>query len=163
LAGFQYDLSADDIACSSVLTNLGRKVLCELGLTEFFLGNPRILVVEDDGATRRALTRLFKGMGLIPAEASTLREALESAADVFDIVCLDLLLPDGNGVEVLRHIRERRIASKVVVVSAANEPNVLAQVTRLHADAIFGKPLDVDDFRDWLRSKGLLISATQTG
>ena len=122
------------------------------------MSGARILVVEDDGATRRALAILFTKMGLLTSEASTLDEAMRQVSESFDVICLDLLLPDGNGVELLRHVRDRKLRSKVAVISAANEPDMLAEVTALKPEAIFGKPLDIDDFLDWLRAQRLSTS-----
>ncbi len=48
-----------------------------------------------------------------------------------------------------------QLPANVAVISAANEPNILSDVAKLKPEAIFGKPLDVDDFFDWVRAEGL--------
>ena len=101
---------------------------------------------------------LFAKLGMLTAEAATLQEALRQLAESFDIICLDLMLPDGNDVEVLRRVRDRNLNSKVAVISGADEPSMLAEVTRLRPDAIFGKPLDIEDFNDWLKSQGIPVA-----
>ncbi len=116
----------------------------------------RILIVEDDHASRRALSFLFARLGLVPIEAGCIAEAMEKLSRRPDVVCLDLMLPDGNGASVLRHIREEQMSCKVAVISAANDPAMLAEVTSLRPDALFGKPLNIEDFLDWLKSIGLI-------
>jgi two-component system, NarL family, response regulator DesR len=115
----------------------------------------RILVVEDERNTRRALVALFAKLGLIPLEAANATEAIERLNRETDIICLDLMLPDRSGVEVLQYVRQQKLSAKVAVISGANEPSLLAQVTALRPDAIFGKPLDLEDFLDWLNSVGI--------
>jgi DNA-binding NtrC family response regulator len=116
------------------------------------LNQPRILIVEDDRVTRNALVSLFTSAGMVAVEAASLSDAMSQLDGEFDVICLDLRLPDGNGVELLRKVREDKLRCKVAVISGANETNTLSEVTRLKPEAIFGKPLDVDDFLDWLGS-----------
>ena len=65
------------------------------------------------------------------------------------IVILDLILPDGNGIEILRKIRRDQSQAVVLVVSGANDDK-LREAIQLKPDAFFGKPIDIEDFRDWL-------------
>jgi DNA-binding response OmpR family regulator len=120
----------------------------------------RILIVEDDRVTRNALVSLFISAGMVAVEAGSLKAALTLLDGQFDLICLDLRLPDGNGVELLRKVREEKLRSSVAVISGANEANTLSEVTRLKPDAIFGKPLDVHDFLDWLGSLNKELVAT---
>lgn len=115
----------------------------------------KILIVEDDVVASRAMAALVARLGLQTVEARTLYDAMEQVKQAFDVICLDLLLPDGNGIEVLRRVRSQRLASKVAVISGADEPGMLLNVTQLKPEAIFGKPLDIHDFLDWLKAQGL--------
>jgi DNA-binding response OmpR family regulator len=66
----------------------------------------RILVVDDEDAVRRTLTQLFTRMGYQAAEATSGQEALEQiAAQRFDLVILDIRMPDMDGTEVLKAAR----------------------------------------------------------
>ena len=114
------------------------------------------VVVEDEQEhTPEALVALFAKLGLIPLEAANATEAIERLNRETDIICLDLMLPDRSGVEILQYVRQQNLTAKVAVISGANEPSLLAQVTGLRPDAIFGKPLDLEDFLDWLNSVGI--------
>ena len=66
------------------------------------------------------------------------------------ILILDVMLPDGLGTELLADIRAEGRAMTVAVVTAVTDPVELAEITALKVDAIFGKPMDIDDFDHWL-------------
>ncbi len=115
----------------------------------------RILIVEDNRAARRALASLLTKLGLVAVEAATVAQGMEMLARTIDVICLDLMLPDGNGIEILQQVRREELGAKVAVISAANDPEMLNAVMALKPEAIFGKPLDVRDFLDWLESNGI--------
>ena len=110
----------------------------------------RVLLVEDDDQTRRLMSRLLAGVGIDVRCASTVKDAVVALASMPALVVLDLKLPDGCGTEVLREIRESGMRCKVAVVSGVAEPDLFVTLRELQPDAIFGKPLDFEDFTDWL-------------
>jgi signal transduction histidine kinase/ActR/RegA family two-component response regulator len=72
-------------------------------------GRLRLLLVEDDEATARVLTRLLRSRGHDVTAARTVAEALKAAqAAEFDLVISDIGLPDGNGLELMRRLRATR-------------------------------------------------------
>ncbi len=75
----------------------------------------RILVVEDHTATRRFLADNLAADGYDPLEASSVADARELIQTRFpDVAIIDLRLTDGNGLDLLREVRETdRIASRV--------------------------------------------------
>jgi DNA-binding NtrC family response regulator len=107
-----------------------------------------VLVVEDDASSRRALTLLLKLRGFNTSYATTLAEAMRSLAEHPLCVLLDLMLPDGNGAEVLAHIRRNHLPIRVAVTSgAANWESLLNGV---RPDAYFAKPLDFEGLVRWI-------------
>ncbi|MFT3821375.1 MAG: response regulator transcription factor [Rubrivivax sp.] len=90
-----------------------------------------ILLVDDHAlirdAVRAILTEVAPDAAVI--EADSARKALDLLASVGDghLVVLDLGLPDGDGLELLKTIRARRPAAAVVVLSSSVEPDVMAQ------------------------------------
>lgn len=112
--------------------------------------NLRVLVVEDDPSSRRALTSLLKLKGFQAADASTQADAIRRLAENPVCVLLDLMLPDGNGSAVLDHIRRHQLPIRVAVTSgAANWESMLREA---RPDAYFRKPLDFDSVVRWLTS-----------
>ena len=80
----------------------------------------RILLVEDDLTTSRAVTMMLRGIGAIVDQTDTGEEALELVRHYdYDIVVLDLLLPDMEGYEVVRRMRGARLETPVLILSRA--------------------------------------------
>lgn len=85
-----------------------------------------VLLVEDEELLRRNLTRYLARRGYTVAEAdnvATAIEALEAFAAPFDVILLDINLPDGTGWDVLRYLREQ--AGESPSSSVARQPRVI--------------------------------------
>ena len=79
----------------------------------------RVLVVEDERKTRESLAEGLQLESWTVATAETGREAIEQLKrDAFDLVVLDRMLPDGDGLAVLRHLRERGAQTPVLLLTA---------------------------------------------
>ena len=114
---------------------------------------PRLLIVEDDRATRVALVALFRRLGLEVESVETLAEARARLVARPDFVVLDLMLPDGNGIEVLRHIRSAGLPVRVAVTTGVFDWHLLDDVRKLGPERLFQKPVDAAKLRDWLTGK----------
>jgi DNA-binding response OmpR family regulator len=101
-----------------------------------------VLVVEDDATARGTLTRILKRLQFAVLEAATLAEALRQLERRPDWVLLDLMLPDGNGLDVLRKVLSEGIATRVCVISGCGSA-VLNAARAAGAEHVFSKPLDV--------------------
>jgi DNA-binding response OmpR family regulator len=115
---------------------------------------PRVLVVEDDLDSYDALARILKHVGYDTLSAATLAEGEELLAQSPRFVVLDLMLPDGNGKDLLQQVRDQQLPIKVAVITAMSDNEVLEDVRRLKADGLFLKPLDVPRLLAWLRQGG---------
>ncbi|HMB96188.1 MAG TPA: response regulator [Tepidisphaeraceae bacterium] len=109
-----------------------------------------ILIVGNHETSREVMSRLFDQANVEVRWMETVSSGLEALVEHPAVILLDLDLPDGTGIEVLKAVRESGFRSKVAVLSAGSNPLLLAQLVALHPDAIFGKPLDFEDFVDWL-------------
>jgi DNA-binding response OmpR family regulator len=77
---------------------------------------PRILVVEDHRDTRDAMAKLLRFSGYGVCTAGCVAEALRAAErESIDLVVCDLTLPDGNGSELVRELRQRRPVPAIAV------------------------------------------------
>lgn len=105
---------------------------------------PTILVIEDDSAIRRGVTDALSFSGyevLWAAEAATgLRKALEAT---YQLLLLDLVLPNGSGFEILEALRKQRPGQPVIILSAKGEENDRVRGLRLGADDYVVKPFSV--------------------
>ena len=102
-----------------------------------------ILIVEDDAKVRLLLRRCFEGEGFRVSEAGSGAEAIERlAAGTFDLVTLDLQLPDGDGFAVGREIRVR---SAVPIIMVTGKGDTIDRVVGLElgADDYITKPFQL--------------------
>jgi two-component system OmpR family response regulator len=104
----------------------------------------RMMIVEDHSAFAQALG-LVLGEDTRISLARTLEEgrALIRAAEPFDLVVLDLSLPDGEGTELIPEIRQRQPQTRVVVLSAREDVGEIA--SEAGADAAIPKETPLPD------------------
>ena len=101
----------------------------------------RILVVDDDRALRFVLSELLADAGHTVDQAADGREALRRLdAELFDIVLLDIGLPDLSGLDVLAHARAVSSPPIVVMMTADDKPETLLAAVRHQAYRYLRKP-----------------------
>ena len=110
----------------------------------------RVLAVEDVPDARAALDAVLRRCGHQTACAANLAGALRLLGWNPDAIVLDLILPDGNGVEVLRRVRSSGLPVQVAVVTATSDDRLLDEVQTLKPDALFRKPLEWAELCRWI-------------
>jgi two-component system KDP operon response regulator KdpE len=112
----------------------------------------RVLVVDDEPQIRRALRLILRANGYQVAEVASGEAALDAlATQSFDLVILDLVLPDLDGVEVCRRLREwSRLA--VVVLSAHGDEEIKIRALDVGADDYVTKPFSAPELLARMRS-----------
>ena len=101
---------------------------------------PRVLVVDDERQILRALRVLLKEAGFEVATAETAQQALDAVTvRPPDALILDLILPDGNGVDVCRSIREWS-EMPIIVLSAVGDESEKVRALEAGADDYVTKP-----------------------
>jgi CheY-like chemotaxis protein len=109
-----------------------------------------VLLVEDDRVSREALAGILRVKKFRVDAAATLGEALARLDDGRpDVILLDLMLPDGSGLEVLRRLKADGGGVPVAVISGSAEP-MIEQAVALGADVVFRKPLSASGVLAWL-------------
>ncbi len=95
----------------------------------------RVLTVDDSSLIRAALRGIFSEAGIVVEEAKNGTEALERIQEAgrFDLILLDLIMPDIGGLEVLTHIRT--ISSDVVVVMLTSSDDVKSAIRAIREGA----------------------------
>ena len=103
----------------------------------------RVLLVEDDITAARGITLMLKSSGLIVDTTDTGEEALELVRHYdYDIVVLDLMLPDMEGYEVVRRMRVARVETPVLILSGLSRPAAKVKGFAMGADDFISKPFD---------------------
>jgi two-component system KDP operon response regulator KdpE len=100
----------------------------------------RVLVVDDERQILRALKVILREAGYDVVEATTIEEALDRAAvRPPDAAIIDLMLPDGSGVELCRRLREWT-TMPILVLSAVGEEEAKVEALEAGADDYVTKP-----------------------
>lgn len=102
---------------------------------------PAVLVVEDDPNLRLTLEDNLEEEGYRVASAATVAEALSRVSEQpFDVVVLDLMLPDGDGYSFCRRLRESGSVSRVLMLTARSLEEDLVRGFEAGADDYVAKP-----------------------
>jgi len=106
----------------------------------------QILTIEDDAAIRRGIVDAlrFAGYGTLEAARGDQGLELARAAD-FDLLLLDLVLPGGDGFEILREVRRLRPTLPVIILTARGEESDRVRGLRDGADDYVVKPFSVKE------------------
>lgn len=106
----------------------------------------RVLVAEDEKKVSRHIGNALREAGFAVEEAHRGDEALELAASKpFDALVLDIMMPGRDGLSVLRTLRERRITTPVMLLTARGEVSERVEGLTLGADDYLAKPFAMDE------------------
>jgi two-component system OmpR family response regulator len=106
----------------------------------------RILLVEDDDAIAKSLSRGLREEGFVVDVCTRGAEAERQAIEVgYDIIVLDWMLPDVDGLSVLRTLRARGMRTPVLMLTARNTVSERVHGLRSGADDYLGKPFAFDE------------------
>jgi two-component system, OmpR family, KDP operon response regulator KdpE len=106
---------------------------------------PKVLVIEDEAPLRKLLRTGLSRQGFEILEASDGQRALAQLFNNPDVIALDLGLPDIDGLELLRRIRERCDALPIVVLSSHSDEAIKVQALDLGADDYITKPFGMNE------------------
>lgn len=113
----------------------------------------RILLVEDDEGTADTFTWALRLEGFDVVSARSGREGLAAFRQApFDLLLIDLRLPDMPGLDVVRNLRDSGANPPFIVISGYASVPSTVEVMHLGARTVFEKPLDVDDLLTAVRS-----------
>lgn len=97
----------------------------------------KVLIIEDDASLREIMCRVLQQEGYVVETAATFAEADRKVAGYsYDCILLDIMLPDGNGLRLLEHIRKLGKRENVIIVSAKDS----------WEDKVYGLENGADDY-----------------
>jgi len=106
---------------------------------------PTILVVDDEPLIRFALNDHLTADGYHVVEAATAAEALAKSRDGVDLVLLDYKLPDGDGLSVLKQIKEHHADTLVILLTAHQSVELAVEAMKHGAYHYANKPFNLDE------------------
>jgi DNA-binding NtrC family response regulator len=116
------------------------------------MNNPALertaLVVDDEALIRWSVSETLGGLGFAVAQAAdgaAAVSAITGARAAFDVVVLDLRLPDVDDLSLLRRVRELLPAAAVILMTAFGSPEVVAGARSLGVIGILNKPFELDE------------------
>jgi two-component system cell cycle response regulator CtrA len=129
----------------------------------------RVLLVEDDTNTAKSIELMLKAEGYIVDSTNLGEDGLEIVKLYdYDIILLDLMLPDIDGYEVLRRLRSSRVNTPILILSGLSELDSKIKGLGFGADDYLTKPFDRRELIARIqaivrRSKGHSDSVIKTG
>lgn len=129
----------------------------------------KVLIAEDDFISRRLLQAIVSPYGACEFAVNG-REAIEAfqlaweEGAPYDLICLDIMMPEIDGHEVLQKIRtleeERGIYGKsgvkVIMTTALSDPRVIMRAFKEQCEAYLIKPIDKQKLLDTIKEFGLI-------
>ncbi len=129
----------------------------------------KILIAEDDFASRKFMLRFLSKYGEcdVTVDGMEAVDAFTMALDAeegYDLVCLDIMMPELDGYQALKQIREyekekgisEEDGAKIIMTTALNEGRNVTKAFELGCVAYAGKPIDLEKFENVLRKLNLI-------
>ena len=102
----------------------------------------RVLILEDDSATRNGLEQLVSGLGFEVRSTATLAEARPVLTEFSPDICVtDMMLPDGDGIDFLRAAKTENPTREVIVMTGHGSIKTAVEAMRAGAFDFLLKPL----------------------
>ncbi len=113
----------------------------------------KILIIEDELSLQELMTKALKQEGYVVENAADFRSAMDKLAGyVYDVVLLDINLPDGCGLDILEHIKKSGNKLNVIIISARDSIDDKVQGLELGADDYLAKPFHIVELIARIRS-----------
>ena len=113
----------------------------------------KILVVEDDADLREIIVRSLEQERYVVSQASTYRFALQKIEDYdYDCILLDIMLPDGNGLDLLDELQSLGKRVSVIILSAKDSIEDKVKGLDLGADDYLPKPFHLAELHARIKS-----------
>ena len=101
----------------------------------------KLLIIEDDNSLREIMHRALTNEGYVVETASTFRDACDKLAGYdYDCIMLDIMLPDGNGLRLLEHVKSQDSSVRIIIISARDSLDDKIEGLELGADDYLPKP-----------------------
>ena len=118
------------------------------GVTRNSVAPLRVLVVDDEALIRWSVSETLTGLGMTvdqAVDAASTLSAIDAAGWRFDVIVLDLRLPDMDDLTLLMKIRRRVPHAAVVLMTAFGTPEIVTAAYDLGVVNVLSKPFELDE------------------
>ena len=106
----------------------------------------RILIIDDDFSLRKVISKALSSSKISVRSVATLSEAWVTIEKVtFDIIICDVMLPDGDGLELVKKVKKKNSEQNFIIISAKNNILTAIKADQLEVFEYLPKPLDLND------------------
>ena len=113
----------------------------------------RILLIKDDTSTTKSIELMLRSEGYVCYSADLGEDGLDIGKIYdYDLIVLDLMLPDIDGLEVLRRLRTAKVQTPILILSGLSQPDDKVKALALGADDYLPKPFDKQELIARLRA-----------
>ncbi len=124
---------------------------------------PHALIVDDEPDIRELLALTLSRMDIRSSEAETVAQARKLLKQhEFDLCLTDMRLPDGNGIELIRHIQHHHPELPVAMISAHGNMDIAIEALKAGAFDFLNKPVELQDLRELVNSALRLKGSAST-
>jgi CheY-like chemotaxis protein len=118
----------------------------------------KVLIADDDLTSLMILESVVQSLGVETATAVSVADAIATFSQFQpDIAILDVMLPDGDGIDILRNIRHSNHQTVVAMISASLVDFPFHKCETDQPDKIFSKPFDPAAIRAWIEEQVKII------
>ena len=108
----------------------------------------RLLIIDDEGSILDFLSLLFQQEGYEVDTARTVEQARHALGHAtYDLVLCDVMMPDGNGIDLLREIKSGEADPAVIMMTAYTSTKAAIEAMKLGAADYISKPFDVEELK----------------
>ncbi len=108
----------------------------------------RILLIDDEESGREALTLILRNAGHLVTGVSSGKEAAQHLSrEKFDIIITDLFLPDTNGIDILKNVKNDSPLTEVILITGHASAETAVRAMKEGAYDYITKPLNIDELR----------------
>ena len=116
----------------------------------------KLLVIDDNENLTEMMKEYFKdisniSVSLVAKDGNEGIELIEKQKDNYDVILLDLIMPNKDGISVLEYINEKKLDVKVIVITSYSTPEIVRKVASLGASYFLLKPFDFSDLEEKIK------------
>ena len=113
----------------------------------------KVLIIEDEPSLREVMQRFLEKERYVVETAENLSSAMEKIAMyTYECILLDIMLPDGNGLTLLKKLKEQHKQENVIIISAKDSIDDKVEGLELGADDYLAKPFHLAELNARIRS-----------